>query len=143
MFEILDPKKISEQLKNASEVKVTPAGPRGIDKLKLATVRFLRKTAEGTAKAFENPELGIPLVAGGMVAAFAYVQSNFGGKQGFSDELLYGGVSAFALGAGVGGITADFSAKKLRNLEYKLVKKIQADRPSLLQRRQIKGAQYA
>ena len=142
MFEILDPKKISEQLKNASEVKVTPAGPRGIDKLKLATVRFLLKTAEGTAKAFENPELGIPLIVGGMVATFAYWESNFGGKQGFSDELLYGGVSAMALGVG-GGLTSHLAVKGLKNLEYKLVKKIQADRPSLLQRRQMKGAQYA
>ncbi len=141
-MKVIDPKEISEQIKKASEVEVTPAGPKGIDKLKLATVRFLRKSAEGTVKAFENPELGIPLVGGGLVAAFAYWQSNFGGKQGFSDELLYGGVSAMALGVG-GGITADFTAKKLRNLEYKLVKKIQADRPSLLRRRQMKGTQYA
>lgn len=141
-MKVIDPKEISEQIKKASEVEVTPAGPKGIDKLKLATVRFLRKSAEGTVKAFENPELGIPLVGGGLVVAFAYWQSNFGGKQGFSDELLYGGVSAMALGVG-GGITADFTAKKLRNLEYKLVKKIQAGRPSLLQRRQLKGAQYA
>lgn len=143
MMKVVAPETISENLKKASQIEVTPAGPKGIDKLKLATVRFLRKTAEGTAKAFNKPELGMPLVAGGIVASFAYWQSNFGGKVGFSKELLIGGVSAFALGAGVGGITADFSAQKLRNLEYKLVKKIQAERPSLLQRRQIKGAQYA
>ena len=142
MMKVVDPKTISENLKKASQIEVTPAGPKGIDKLKLATVRFLRRAAEETVKAFENPELGIPLVSGGMFATFAYVQSNFGGKHGFSDDLLYGGVSAMALGVG-GGITADFTAKKLRNLEYKLVKKIQADRPSLLQRRQIKGSQYA
>ncbi len=134
-MKVVDPKTISEQIKNASEVEVTLAGPKGIDKLKLATVRFLRRAAEGTAEILKDEEVA-GLVAFGVIGlAASVVERNMPtAVKATSVALTSLPFVGMAAGAGV---------KPLKDLEYKLVKKIQADRPSLLQRRQMKGTQYA
>ena len=120
----LNPEQIKKDLGSAKKVSYTPAGAKGLDKLKLMVCRGLRKTAEATAGMFKDQDQAdqvAPLFGLGVCGlGFGAISGAMGHP--IPTSILTASAAMTSLIA-VGPV-AEKAEKGLRNLEASILKRI-------------------
>jgi hypothetical protein len=119
----LNPEQIKKDLGAAKKVSYTPAGAKGLDKLKLAVCRGLRKAVDVALKK-ENIYRSGKISAIGLLAVGGIEMASLSsGNGGLSDNVG----QALTLSAGIPvflSMAAIKTEKPLRNLEAAILKRI-------------------
>ena len=117
----LNPEQIKKDLGSAKKVTYTPAGAKGLDKLKLAVCRGLRKTMAGVAEMFDNDDTIALSVMGAGVLGLGALSKGVSGH-GLPNVIeIPSIVAASAVGV---KLVSNVAEKGLRNLEAAILKRI-------------------
>ena len=135
----ISPDEIKKDLETAKKVSYTPAGAKGIDKLKLALCRGVRKTFEGVGEALANEDTAFLTAVGVGALGLGGLHYLVSGH-GLPKEAVI--PSAVAAVAPVIGAASAKIAKGIRNLEASLIKRIRRNDANPLLTAQMK-AQHA
>ena len=135
----ISPDEIKKDIETAKKVSYTPAGAKGIDKLKLALCRGVRKTFEGVGEALANEDTAFLTAVGVGALGLGGLHYLVSGH-GLPKEAVI--PSAVAAVAPVIGAASAKIAKGIRNLEASLIKRIRQNGTNPLLTAQMK-AQHA
>ena len=136
----ISPEQISKELSAAKKIAVTPAGPKGVDKIMLGVCRGLRKAAEVTAAVFESDDTIALSVIGGGILAMGILSEKVSGH-GLPSVIKIPCLAATsALGFKLAG---EYAKKGLRNLEAKLLKNIRKKNSNQFISAKLMEQQYA
>ena len=125
----IDPAQIKKDLGSAKKVSYTPAGAKGIDKLKLMACRGLRKTVEGIAEMFDTDDtIALSVIGAGVLGlgALSKIASGHGLPKSIEVPSI---IATSAIGV---RLVSHVAAKGLRNLETALLKRIRKNETSPL-----------
>mgnify|MGYP003304278850 CR=1 FL=1 len=117
----VSPSEITNSIKSAKNVSYIPAGAKGIDKLKYAVCRGLRK-AVGKTKEMRSADVAILSALGGAVLVFACRSSLVLGEWVLPTGATVTAATVASLPV-IGEIAAK-AEKPLRNLEAALLKRM-------------------
>lgn len=123
-MKIVSPEKMKNDIQSSKDVKITPAGSKGLVKLKLAICKGLRKTVENLSS-LNDPEIAPITAIGFGVVGFATLDTMSGGHPNVG--IFATGIIASALP--LAGKLAGKAEKNLRNLEASLLKRSRSDVP--------------